>query len=304
MQQGAQPVNELELGREISVVVPHYNDLARLQTCLDALSRQSIARERFEIVVADNRSPCGLAAVERVAAGRARVIDAPEKGAGPARNAGVAASTGRVLAFTDCDCVPEPGWIAGGLAALDRADLVGGRMVVSVGNEARMTGAEAFERVFAFDNRAYVEGKGFSVTANLFTRREVFDAVGPFCNGVSEDVEWCRRAVSKGYRLGYAAEAGVAHPARASWSELRRKWQRMNSERFQLEARGPAGKLRWAARSMTLPLSILAHAPKVAVSPALPNVRTRMAALVTLARIRLWRMANGLALLASGGTHR
>jgi GT2 family glycosyltransferase len=303
------PVNELEMRREVSVVVPHYNDLASLQACLDALCSQTLASDRFEIVIADNRSPCGLAEVERVAAGRARVIDAPEKGAGPARNAGVAASTGRLLAFTDCDCVPEPGWLAGGLAllegaALERADLVGGRMAVSVADEARMTGAEAFERVFAFDNRAYVEVKGFTVTANLFTRREVFDAVGPFRNGVSEDVDWCRRAVSKGYRLGYAADAGVAHPARASWGELKRKWQRMNSERFELEARGPAGKLKWAARSVAMPLSILAHALRVAASPALPDTRTRMAALGTLARIRLWRMANGLALLASGGSQR
>jgi GT2 family glycosyltransferase len=290
--------------RNVSVVIPHYNDLAGLSACLDALARQSVSTGTFEIVIADNRSPCGIAAVEAVAGARARVVDAPDRGAGSARNAGVAASSGRVLAFTDSDCVPAPGWLAAGLAALEQADAVGGRMTVSVGDEARMSGAEAFERVFAFNNRAYVEIKGFSVTANLFTRREVFDAVGPFRSGVSEDVDWCHRAAAKGYRLVYAADAVIAHPARANWGELKRKWRRINAERFQLEASGTAGKLRWAATNLSLPLSILAHLPKVAKSPDLPGARTKLRALAMLARLRLWRMAHGLGLLISGGARR
>jgi glycosyltransferase involved in cell wall biosynthesis len=77
-----------------SVIVPHYNDLARLDQCLAALLDQRTAG-RFEIIVADNASPCGLAEVERVIAGRARLGCCAEKGAGPARNAGVAAANGK-----------------------------------------------------------------------------------------------------------------------------------------------------------------------------------------------------------------
>jgi GT2 family glycosyltransferase len=293
-----------EARRDVSIVIPHYDDLTSLGICLDALARQTFPAERFEIVVADNRSPYGIAAVETLAAGRAKVIDAPEKGAGPARNAEVAASSGRLLAFTDCDCVPEPDWLTAGLAALDNTDVIGGRMTVSVGNEAAMTGAEAFERVFAFDNRDYVQTKGFSVTANLFTRRDVFDAVGPFSNGVSEDLEWCRRAVGKGYRLDYASNAVVAHPARATWNELKHKWRRLNSERFNLEAGGSAGKLKWAARTLALPLSILAHVPKVAASRQLPDRASRLRALGTLGRLRLWRMVDGFGLLLNRSADR
>ncbi len=293
-----------EAGRDVSIVVPHYNDLASLGICLDALAIQTLPAERFEIIVADNRSPCGIGAVEALVAGRARVIDAPEKGAGPARNAGVAASARRLLAFTDCDCVPEPGWLEGGLTALEDADVVGGRMTVSVGSEAAMTGAEAFERVFAFDNRDYVETKGFSVTANLFTTRAVFDATGPFRNGVSEDLEWCRRAVGKGYCLAYAADAGVAHPARANWTQLKHKWRRLNRERFTLEAGTLGGKVKWAARTIALPLSIFAHVPKVAVSQNLPDAPARLRALATLTRLRLWRMSDSFALLVNGGAGR
>ena len=283
--------------RDISVIVPHYQDLDRLRTCLDALGRQSMHPERFEIVVADNRSPVGIAAIERVVAGRARVVEADERGAGPARNAGVAASDGALLAFTDCDCIPEPGWLMAGVDALESVDIVGGRMIVCVDDEARMTGAEAFERVFAFDNRTYVERQNFSLTANLFCSRAVFDAVGEFRNGVSEDVDWCHRAAAKGYRLAYENAAVVAHPARRDWDELKRKWRRLNAERFALEVSGPAARARWAARNLAMPISVLAHAPKVVTSSKLPDARARLLALGMLARLRLWRMADGIGLL-------
>lgn len=288
-------------GREISVIVPHYQDLDRLGTCLAALARQSIGSERFEVVVADNRSPAGLAAVERAVGGRARVVEAPEPGAGPARNAGVAASHGALLAFTDCDCVPEAGWLAAGIARLASADIVGGRVTVSVEDEARMTGAEAFERVFAFDNRAYVERQSFTVTANLFCSRAVFEAVGPFRSGVSEDLDWCQRAARKGYTIAYEEAAAVSHPARRDWDELKRKWRRLNAERYALEVSGRAARMRWAARNLAMPISVVAHAPRVFASAMLPDLRTRLRALATLARLRLWRMADSLSLLRKDG---
>ncbi|MBA4040222.1 MAG: glycosyl transferase family 2 [Sphingobium sp.] len=281
---------------DISVIIPHFNDLKRLDICLAAIAAQSVPAARFEVIVADNASPIDDATLAAAVAGRARIVIATEKGAGPARNAGVAASHGAILAFTDCDCLPGPDWLKAGIAALSTADVVGGRMVVSVGDERRMTGAEAFERVFAFDNRAYVQTKGFSVTANLFCRRATFDAVGPFRTGVSEDVDWCHRARAAGYRLGYAEHAIVSHPARADWVELKRKWARMNSEGFGLAVARRHGRLRWLARAAMLPASIVGHAPRVVTSAALPDGKARVAALAMLARIRLWRAADALAL--------
>jgi glycosyltransferase involved in cell wall biosynthesis len=83
----------------VSVIIPHYNDLEALDVCLSALARQSFPAERTEIIVADNASPQGREAVERVVGNRARLITVEQRGAGPARNGGVRASTGEVLAF-------------------------------------------------------------------------------------------------------------------------------------------------------------------------------------------------------------
>ncbi len=284
----------------ISVIVPHYQDLARLELCLAALEAQTVARDRFEIIVADNMSPVGEAAVAGAIAGRARLVLVRERGAGPARNGGVAAAAGNLLAFTDADCVPAPGWLAAGIAALDRFDLVGGAMTVGVDRSRPLTGAEAFELVFAFNNRAYVEDKGFTVTANLFTSRAIFDRVGPFRVGLSEDVDWCLRARSLGLRIGYAADALVEHPARADWPSLRKKWQRMSAEQFALLRAARFGRLKWGARSLALPASVLAHAPRVMTSGALISPGERLRALGTLARLRWWRFVDAQRLLFGG----
>jgi GT2 family glycosyltransferase len=287
-------------GPHVSVVVPHFDDLANLDKCLSALKRQTVPTDRFEIIVADNDSTCGREPVERTIAGRALLVTVTERGAGPTRNGGAAAARGEILAFTDSDCVPAPEWLAEGVAALATYDFVGGRVTVSVADEGHVTPTEAFEKVFAFDFETYINRKGFTGSGNLFVPRKIFDAVGGFGTGVSEDVDWSRRAISKGYRLGYAPAAMVSHPARRNWNELRRKWERINRESFALEQQAPGGRLRWLARTMLLPASAVAHTPRVLRSPRLRNPRERAGALAVLFLCRAWRFGDALKLSVQG----
>lgn len=280
----------------VSVIVPHFQDLGGLELCIAALERQTLPAEQFEIVVADNDSPAGKKAIEDIVRGRAKLVVVQERGAGPARNGGVEHSSGEILAFIDSDCEASPQWLAEGLAALGKFDFVGGRVVVSVEREDQVTPTEAFERVFAFDFKAYIERKGFTGSGNLFVSRAVFDDVGGFGNHVSEDVEWSRRAVGLGYRLGYAERAVVAHPARRDWRELRAKWERINRETYALALRAKGGRLRWLLRTMLLPASALAHSPRVLVTETLKSPRERLGALGILYRSRLWRFGNALKL--------
>jgi glycosyltransferase involved in cell wall biosynthesis len=283
----------------VSVIVPHYRDLRRLDLCLSALERQTYPRAAFEVIVADNASPEGEAAVATVAGDRAKVVTVPERGAGAARNGGVAVSKGNILAFTDCDCVPEPDWLAEGLAALADYDFVGGRMCVLTDDPTHITGAEAFEKVFAFNNRRYVLEKQFTVTANLLCSRAVFDRVGGFRVGLSEDMEWCQRAIAGGYRIGYAERAVVGHPARRDWAELKTKLVRIDAEMFAFTMLGAHGRLRWLARTLALPVSALAHTPKAVLSCELTSLPQRAGAVAILYRSRLWRFVDALRLMAS-----
>lgn len=287
---------------KISVVIPHYRDLKGLEICLRTLKAQTLARETFEIVVADNNSPEGEAAVAAVIAGRARLVVVTDKGAGPARNGGVAVSRGEILAFIDSDCQAEPEWLEEGLKALAGHDFIGGRVKVLVDDPWRMTGAEAFERVFAFDFKTYITRKGFTGAGNLFCPRALFDDVGGFRVGLSEDLEWSHRARAGGYSLGYAPSAIVGHPARRTWVELREKWRRVNFETYGLSAGRKGRKLRWLIRNLALPASAVAHSPKVFASAELNTFGQRLQALGTLYRLRFWRLADSLRLLATKDT--
>lgn len=283
---------------DLSVVIPHYNDPVRLRLCLSELLLNNVGAA--EIIVVDNASTVPLDDVIGDFPS-VRFFTETEKGAAPARNRGVAESQAPVLAFIDADCVPDRDWLDVVRKVAPRADLTGGRVSVFDETPPPRSGAEAFETVFAFDFKTYVEKKGFSGAGNLVTTRAVFDDVGPFINGVAEDAEWTMRAVAKGYRLAYADELRVRHPSRQDWSALQRKWNRMTKEAFALAGDSAQARLRWAFKALMMPISVVVHLPRILFSPELRGPKERWRGAVTLVRIRLERM-RWMLLLAMGGT--
>ncbi len=275
----------------VSVIVPHLDDYDNLDACLTLLGEQSFPSDRTEIIVADNGSSRGLYAVRWIVGTRGRVVEVAERGAGLARNAGVRASRGEAMAFIDSDCRPDRRWLEEGLAELRSADFVGGRVDVLVKDPQRITAVEAFESVFAFQNERYVKGRNFTVTASMFVWRSVFDAVGGFDNGVPEDRDWCRRARLKGYRIGYAPESTVGHPARRTMPELKRKWRRLTLEWCEAARRDGRGPIFMLAHAWAVLLSIGPHALVVMASKRLTGTRSRILALGVLAQIRAYRFA-------------
>jgi glycosyltransferase involved in cell wall biosynthesis len=272
----------------VSVVIPHYNSLVTLKNCVSLLDRQTYCRDRFEIIVADNNSSCGMDAVQE-AVPAAKVIHANEQGAGPARNAGVAASKGSILAFIDSDCLPNLDWIEKGVAGIQSYDFIGGSVIVTSEDPLRPNPIEAFEMVFAFDFERYINRVGFTGTGNMFVWRKVFDAVGPFRNGLAEDMDWSFRARARTFRLGYVEDLIVEHPARETWSELMARWKRMVLEEYLLYQERPFFIVSWLLRASLMPLSILPHACRILTSSRLNNSKSRWGGLKVLARLRLWR---------------
>ncbi|MER6253760.1 glycosyltransferase family 2 protein [Streptomyces sp. NPDC001584] len=117
------------------VVVPAHEEEARLAATLRALAAQ---RDRdFTLLVVDNASTDGTGAVARAFAAGApfpvEVIEEPEKGVGSAVDTGFRYAIGRgavLLARTDADCLPRPGWTGAARSALTRSPgLVCGRIV-------------------------------------------------------------------------------------------------------------------------------------------------------------------------------
>ena len=282
---------------DISVIVPHYEQPAALAGCLESLRHQSLDRARYEIIVIDNNSACDLSSL------RGRYPDVVfltemKKGAAHARNAGMARARGDVFAFIDADCVAEKYWLEEGLRTLEHSDLVGGQVSVTIGDESGPTPVEAFERVFAFRQRMYINRKHFSVTANLFTTAKTAAAIGSFKDGVSEDLDWCRRAKTLGFRLAFNDKSIVGHPARRTWDELTMKWDRLITERWNgFEGRSIIRRIGWACLAVATAFSAAPHLTAVLFSKRINGARNKIAAAGVLARLRLWRARRMLAML-------
>lgn len=273
-----------------AVIIPHFNDVPRLARCLDALTAQNISN--VEIVVVDNGSSMSL---DPALSGHAevRVVSEAASGAAPARNRGVVETSAPALIFLDADCVPAADWLdqAKALApdAVETGEIFGGRIDVFDETPRPRSGAEAFETVFAFDQRAYVEQKGFSVTANLITSRATFEDVGPFRAGVSEDLDWCHRATGKGHALRYIETLAVSHPSRSDWDALRKKWRRLTTEAFGLRGKGFGSRIEWMVRALAMPVSVPVHAPAILTCHSLSTLE-KARGLSTLVRLRMLRM--------------
>ena len=247
----------------ISVIIPHYNDMENLGRCLSLLAKQTLPPNNYEIIVADNNSKCGIDAVKALCRDQARVVPAPIQGAAEARNTAVRASQGAILAFIDSDCRPSPGWLEEGTKAVAFADIIGGKVDVDFADPGRPTGVEAFEKVFAFDFKRYIEKDNFSGTGNMFVLRSNFDKIGDFRSGVSEDREWGNRAVKMGFKLQYAKNVLVSHPARNNWNELTHKWERITKQTYLYNVNNNSTGIRWLYYCIIILASPFIHLNKI-----------------------------------------
>ncbi|HEX6389303.1 MAG TPA: glycosyltransferase family 2 protein [Solirubrobacteraceae bacterium] len=186
----------------VSVITPARDAAGTLPRLLDALAAQE--RVPDEVIVVDDGSADETRALAERHEIVTKVLTAEGRGPGAARNAGVAASTGEVLAFTDADCVPEPGWLRAGLAALQDADLVQGRVEADgpVGPFDRTVRVPRFSHLYE--------------TANLLLRRECFPGFEPWLSParskeLAEDVWLGWRIRRAGGRVAFADDAVVRH---------------------------------------------------------------------------------------------
>ncbi|MEM6486656.1 MAG: glycosyltransferase [Pseudomonadota bacterium] len=290
----------------ISVIIPHLNQPDLLARCLACIAAQEPGAYTLgEVIVADNgsRAERHAATVCRDFA-FARAIDAAAvPGPGPARNAAVAQATGDLLVFTDSDCLPRPGWLAGYARAFAEhpAPVVFGGEITIAQSGPQPTSVEAYESVFSFRAEKYIRRDGYAATANMATRRPTMAAVGPFGGiDLAEDRDWGNRARRSGLPLRFVPQAAVEHPARASVGELTRKWERLIAHDWAEVAAGRRGRVAWVAKAVALALSPLGELPRILLSHRVSGPAARWSAFRVLARLRLFRAARMLGSLREG----
>jgi glycosyltransferase involved in cell wall biosynthesis len=197
-----------------SVVVPVRNDRqAYLERLLAALELQTIPRARFEVLIGDDGSTDGSTDELETVDGWVRVLPGPPTNSYAARNRAARAASSQVLAFCDSDCLPAPDWLEQGIAALERCDVAAGGIEFEL--PERPTVWTWIDMESTKDHAAQVR-IGNAETANLFVRREVYDALDGFDDTLPEhgDFDFAERVVEAGFRLEYAPEVLVRHPTR------------------------------------------------------------------------------------------
>ena len=122
----------------ISVVIPTYCRPKDLQHCLDALKKQARAPDEVLVVVRDNDAKT-WAMLEDISLGHLtlRAVAVTTPGYAAALNAGLDATRGDIITFTDDDTAPRPDWLArieNHFQADPRVGRVGGRDWVREGD--------------------------------------------------------------------------------------------------------------------------------------------------------------------------
>lgn len=241
-----------------SVVIPAYHAEATLGRVLAALEPQ-LEHGRREVIIVDST---GDGTVERlgrewpwvrVVALRARTLP------GRARNLGVRAARGELLAFLDADAVPEPDW----LDELERAlgpevDMVGGAVLNGTPGSAWGTTSHLLEFLDWLPDRD--RQVPHAVTANLLVPSDVFERAGGFREDLwpGEDTLFTFVAGAAG-RLGFAPSSRVVHLNRTERLQVLRHQRRLGESFVAVCATAPLGGHR-LARPWLAPVAVLARA--------------------------------------------
>ncbi|MBD2091772.1 glycosyltransferase [Microcoleus sp. FACHB-1515] len=231
----------------VSVVIPLYNAAADLDGLLHCLALQDYPIDRVEYLLVDNASRDRTAALLQAAAQQShlRLLSQPQiQSSYAARNVGIQAASGEIIAFTDADCRPKSNWLSRLVAPfVDRTvGLVAGEVTALPGRTILEQFAD--RQAFLSQRHTLAHSHPYGQTANLAVRRSIFEQIGLFRPYLTTggDADFCWRVQQQtDWRLTFAPDAIVQHRHRSRLPELRQQWQRYGqSNRYLHELHGVA----------------------------------------------------------------
>lgn len=254
-----------------SVILCTYNRARLLERALRSLARQTAAPDEFEIVVVDDGSTDGTAEVcsragrdmpnlRYVALGR-------NCGLAAAANRGIRTAKGRLLLFTDDDCIAQKDWVKCLAAPLERYCITVGAIRSPISNYTKF--CHNISQFHPFMCRR-TEGWARSIAgSNIGIRRSLLEEMGGFDETSRvPDMEFLFRAWSRGHRVRFVPQALIVHdPDRTSLAAVLRVASEHASQTILLRNRfGDFLKTPFVLRSPEL---ILLMAPLIALTATL-----------------------------------
>jgi len=236
-----------------SVVVCSHNGASTLRNCLEGLAE--LEYPDYEVILVDDGSSDETAEIGE--AFGVRVISIEHSGLSAARNAGLVAATGEIVAYLDDDCRPDREWLtylAATFMATAHAGVGGPNMPPDDAGPVAHCVASAPGgpmHVLVSDREAeHIPG------CNMAFRRDPLLAIGgfdPMFWVAGDDVDVCWRLQQRGWTLGFSPAAMVWHQRRASVRSYFRQQRGYGRAEALLERKWPekynrGGHLRWRGR--------------------------------------------------------
>ena len=275
-------ISSVSVQPKVSVIIPVYNDIARVEACLASLESQDYPRDRFEVIIVDNGSSDGTyellqnSVLLREAQQGLTVSQCLTPGSYAARNHGLTLAMGEYVAFTDSDCIVSEHWLSVLVGAIQNelGDVILAGKMSFFPDQSKPTEQSAidFENLFSMKQDENARN-GKCITANLFCSMALIQKHNGFNQKLKSggDVEFSTRIVNAGGRVVYCDGALVTHPSR-NVNELIIKRKRIIGGTWdaQLSTSGVGAKLHFCWRLLKM---FLGRSKKVLGNTNLPMLR-------------------------------
>jgi O-antigen biosynthesis protein len=237
----------------VSVVVCSYNGAATIGETLTELEK--LEYSNYEVIVVDDGSTDGVSEIARQY--NVRLIQQENQGLSAARNVGLHAATGDIVAYIDDDAYPDPHWlsyVAAGLLKSDHVGIGGPNLAPSTDGEMADCIANApggpMHVLLTDEVAEHIPG------CNMAFRRDRLIEVGGFdvrFRVAGDDVDLCWRMQERGWTIGFSPAAVVWHHRRRSMRRyLKQQWGYARAEAILAEKwpgkYNSAGHLIWHGR--------------------------------------------------------
>jgi len=217
-------------GQMFSVIIPAFNEEKTLEACLHSLARQTLSRDRYEIIVVDDGSTDGTLEIIKQ---HPWVESVRQSNQGPAaaRNHGVRQARGDIILFTDADCQPLDNWLEEMVKPLaQNSEIVAVKGVYETRQReltARFVQIEYEDKYDRMKRQANID---FIDTYSAGFRREIFLQAGGFSEefpmACAEDAELSFRLANKGYQMAFNPKARVFHlHPKSVWEYFKKKYK-------------------------------------------------------------------------------
>ncbi|MEG4284378.1 glycosyltransferase [Microcoleus sp. A006_D1] len=234
-------MNSAEFLPLVSVVVPIYNGEMDLPDLIECLRSQTYPPHRVEYLLVDNNSRDYTSTILQTAAKSRNqegfnqitlrnLSENTIQSSYAARNKGIRASTGEIIAFTDADCRPEPQWLENLVQPFANLEIG-----ITAGEILALPGNTLLEKHAARENTLSQKHTlahpfcAYGQTANLAVRRQILAQVGLFRPYLTSggDADLCWRILREtSYKIYFAENAIARHRHRSTIKQLQSQWHR------------------------------------------------------------------------------